>query len=133
MVGAVKKRARLTRLELEVMNVLWNSPCPIREIQESWPSRRRPAYTTIQTVVYRLEAKGMVRRIKKVGNAHVFEATASRDMAHGRLIDELLSLFGGRAQPVVAHLIDTGKLTLDDLKQAEQTLRALARKPEQDK
>jgi BlaI family transcriptional regulator, penicillinase repressor len=133
MVGAVKKRARLTRLELEVMNVLWNGPCAIREIQESWPSRRRPAYTTIQTVVYRLEAKGMVRRIKKVGNAHVFEAAASRDMAHGRLIDELLSLFGGRAQPVVAHLIDTGKLTLEDLKQAEQTLRALARKPEQDK
>jgi BlaI family transcriptional regulator, penicillinase repressor len=122
---------KLTKLELRVMDALWNgSPRSIREIQETFPARKRPAYTTIQTIVYRLEAKKAVRRVRKVGNFHVFEAAMSRDMAQRRLIDDLLALFGGHTQPVMARLIETGKLTLADIKEAEKTLRSLEKKDE---
>ena len=123
----------LSKLELRIMEVLWNrDTASIREIQESFPEKQRPAYTTIQTTVYRLEAKNAVRRVKKVGNFHVFEAAVSRDVAQRRLIDDLLALFGGRTQPVMAHLIESGKLTLADVKEAQKTLRKLQRreKPE---
>ena len=111
------------------MEALWTQGASsIREIQEAFPERDRPAYTTIQTTVYRLEGKGAVKRVKKISNAHIFEASVSRDAAQGRLIDELLGLFGGRTQPVMAHLIESGKLTLDDVQEAEKTLRKLARK-----
>ena len=119
----------LSKLELRIMEVLWNrDTASIREIQESFPEKQRPAYTTIQTTVYRLEAKNAVRRVKKVGNFHVFEAAVSRDVAQRRLIDDLLALFGGRTQPVMAHLIESGKLTLADVKEAQKTLRKLQRK-----
>ena len=120
---------KLAKLELQVMEVLWaRGQASIREIQESFPEKKRPAYTTIQTTVYRLESKKALRRIKKVGNFHIFEATVSRDIAQRRLIDDLLALFGGRTQPVMAHLIESGKLTLADVKEAEETLRKLAGK-----
>ena len=117
---------KLSRLEMQIMEVLWNcSTASIREIQESFPEKKRPAYTTIQTTVYRLETKKAVRRVKKVGNFHVFEAAISRDLAQRKLVDDLLALFGGRTQPVMAHLIESGKLTLADIKEAEKTLRQL--------
>src|ERR1700678_3137359 len=120
---------KLTKLELQIMEALWTlGKTSIREIQETFPEKDRPAYTTIQTTVYRLEGKKAVRRVKKVGNFHIFEAVVSRDTAQGRLIDDLLALFGGRTQPVMAHLIDSGKLTLGDVKEAEKTLRKLERK-----
>jgi BlaI family penicillinase repressor len=119
----------LSKLELRIMEVLWNrDTASIREIQESFPEKQRPAYTTIQTTVYRLEAKNAVRRVKKVGNFHVFQAAVSRDVAQRRLIDDLLALFGGRTQPVMAHLIESGKLTLADVKEARKILRKLQRK-----
>ena len=119
---------RLSKLELQIMDVLWTrGSASIREIQESFPEKRRPAYTTIQTTVYRLETKKAVRRVKKVGNFHVFEAAVSRDIAQRKLIDDLLALFGGRTQPVMAHLIESGKLTMADIKDAEKTLRQLER------
>jgi predicted transcriptional regulator len=111
------------------MEALWSlGTSSVREIQEYFPAKTRPAYTTVQTMVYRLEAKKAVRRVKKIGNAHIFEALVSRQTAHRRLIDELLAFFGGRIQPVVAHLIDSGKLTLDDVHEAERTLRRLSKK-----
>ncbi len=117
---------KLTKLELQVMDALWTrGQASIREIQETFAEKKRPAYTTIQTVVYRLEGKKAVRRIKKVGNFHVFEAAVSRYNAQRRLIDDLLAMFGGRTQPVMAHLIESGKLTLADVKEAEKTLRQL--------
>src|SRR6202023_3550313 len=120
---------RLTKLELQIMEALWTrGEASIREIQESFPEKNRPAYTTIQTTVYRLEAKKAVRRVKKVGNFHVFEAAVSRIAAQRKLIDDLLALFGGRTQPVMAHLVESGKLTLEDVKEAEKTLRKLAGK-----
>ena len=120
---------KLTKLELQIMDALWTGGASsVREIQERFPEKTRPAYTTVQTMVYRLEAKKAVRRVKKIGNAHIFEALVSRSAAQRRLIDELLGFFGGRIQPVVAHLIESGHLTLDDVKEAEQTLRRLARK-----
>ena len=119
---------KLTKLELQIMEALWNGgACSIREIQETFPKKDRPAYTTIQTTVYRLEAKKAVNRVRKVGNFHIFEAAVSRDAAQRRLIDDLLALFGGRTQPVMAHLIESGRLTLADIKEAEKTLRALAK------
>jgi BlaI family transcriptional regulator, penicillinase repressor len=118
--------AKLTRLELEIMEVLWSrGPCPIREIQEAFPKRRRPAYTTIQTTVYRLEDKKALRRVKKISHAHIFEAVISRGAAQSRLIDDLLKLFNNSLQPVMAHLIQSGKLTLDDVREAERALLAL--------
>jgi BlaI family transcriptional regulator, penicillinase repressor len=120
---------RLSRMELRIMEALWtNGSGSVREIQEQFPDENRPAYTTIQTTVYRLEAKKAVRRIKKIGNAHIFEPVISRHAAHRRLVDELLSVFGGRTQPVVAHLIESGKLTAEDIQEAQRTLRKLARK-----
>ena len=120
---------KLSKLELKIMEALWSyDASSIREIQERFPERNRPAYTTVQTMVYRLEAKKAIRRVKKIGNAHIFEAVVSRSAAQRRLIDELLSFFDGRIQPVVAHLIDSGKLTLEDVKAAEQTLQKLSRK-----
>lgn len=120
---------KLTKLELQIMEAIWTrGEASIREIQEDFPEKKRPAYTTIQTTVYRLEAKKAVRRVKKVGNFHVFEAAVSRNAAQRRLIDDLLALFGGRTQPVMAHLIESGKLTLEDVKEAEVLLRQLERK-----
>src|SRR5271169_1728342 len=120
---------KLTRLELQIMEALWNlGPCSVREIQEAFPARGRPAYTTVQTVVYRLERKKALRCVKRISNANIFEAAISRKDAQRKLIDELLSLFGGRAKPVMAHLIESGKLTLEDVKEAEKDLRKLARK-----
>lgn len=119
-------QTKLSKLEFQIMEVLWTrGASSIREIQESFPEKRRPAYTTVQTTVYRLEGKGAVQRVKKVGNFHVFEPSVSRDAAQRRLIDDLLALFGGRTQPVMAHLIESGKLTLEDVKEAEKTLRRL--------
>ncbi len=120
---------KLTKLELQIMEVLWDhGATSIREIQEAYPERSRPAYTTIQTTVYRMEKKKVVRRVKKISNAHIFEPVVSRHAAQRRLIDELLSLFGGRTQPVMAHLIESGRLTLDDLREAEETMRSLQKK-----
>ena len=120
---------KLTKLELQIMDALWKQGVlSIREIQESFPEDARPAYTTVQTTVYRLEDKGAVRRAKKISNAHIFEALVSRGDASGRLIDELLGLFGGRTQPVMAHLVESGKLTLNDVREAEKLIRGRARK-----
>jgi BlaI family transcriptional regulator, penicillinase repressor len=117
---------KLTRLELQIMEVLWSrGQASIREIQETFPEKRRPAYTTVQTTVYRLEAKKALRRVKKVGNFHIFEAAVSRDIAQRKLVDDLLALFGESTQPVMAHLIESGRLTLADIKEAEKTLRKL--------
>ena len=122
---------KLSKLELRIMEALWTKgTLCVREIQETFPAKGRPAYTTIQTTVYRLEEKRALRRIRKIGNAHIFEPLISRHDARGRLIDELLGLFGGRTQPVMAHLVETGKLTLDDVKEAEKLIRTLARKDE---
>ena len=120
---------KLSKLELQIMETLWTrGSASIREIQEDFPEKDRPAYTTIQTTVYRLETKKAVRRTKKVGNFHIFEAAVSRDAAQRKLIDELLALFGGRTQPVMAHLIESGRLTLADVKEAERTLRKLEKR-----
>jgi len=114
---------KLSKLEFAIMDALWiRGESSIRELQEAFPAKKRPAYTTIQTTVYRLETKGSVRRTRKVGNFHIFAATVSRSAAQRRLIDDLLALFGGRTQPVMAHLIESGKLTLDDIKDAEKAL-----------
>ena len=120
---------RLSKLELQIMEVLWErGVVSIREIQEAFPEKNRPAYTTVQTTVYRLETKKAVRRVKKISNAHMFEAVVSRGAAHRRLLDELLGLFGGRTQPVMAHLIESGRLTLEDVEEARRTLQKLSRK-----
>jgi BlaI family penicillinase repressor len=120
---------KLSKLEFQIMEALWTQgEASIREIQETFPAKRRPAYTTIQTTVYRMEAKNIVRRVKKVGNFHIFAAAVSRSAAQRRLVDDLLALFGGRTQPVMAHLIESGKLTLEDVKEAEKALRQLERK-----
>jgi BlaI family penicillinase repressor len=122
---------KLTRLELQIMETLWSKgDSSIREVQEAFPEKGRPAYTTIQTTMYRLEAKGVLRRVKKVGNFHIFAATVSRDAAQRRLVDDLLALFGGRTQPVMARLIETGKLTLEDVKEAEKALKKAAKNSE---
>ena len=124
---------KLTRLELHIMETLWTrGSASIREIQEDFSERDRPAYTTIQTTVYRLETKKAVRRVKKVGNFHIFEAAVSRDIAQRKLVDELLALFGGRTQPVMAHLIESGKLTLAEVKEAEKVLRKLEKEKSHD-
>ena len=124
---------KLARLELQIMETLWTrGSASIREIQEDFPEKDRPAYTTIQTTVYRLETKKAVRRVKKVGNFHIFEAAVSRDHAQRKLIDELLALFGGRTQPVMAHLIESGRLTLADVKEAEKVLRKLEKEKSHD-
>ena len=114
---------KLTKLELQIMEALWTrGACSVREIQESFPARKRPAYTTVQTTVYRMEVKKALRRTKKIATAFIFEAAISRQAAERRLIDDLLGLFGGRSRPIMAHLIDSGTLTLDDVREAEQAL-----------
>lgn len=127
------KPPKLTRLELQIMEALWTrGPCAIREIQEAFPKRNRPAYSTIQTTVYRLEGKKTLRRVKKIGHAHIFEASISRGEAQGRLIDDLLALLGERLQPVMAHLIESKRLTLQDVRDAEKTLLALEKQDEKE-
>jgi len=117
----MKKDIRLTRFELEIMELLWSlGEASVREIQEAIPEKSRPAYTTVQTIVQRLEAKGAVHRTRKVGNALMFEAVVTRKSAYRRLVQEVLDLFGGSAQPLVAHLLESGKLTLEDLKELEK-------------
>jgi BlaI family penicillinase repressor len=123
------KLPKLSKLDLQIMEALWSrGSLSIREIQEAFPERGRPAYTTVQTIVYRLEAKKALRRARKIGNAHIFEAVVSRNAAQRRMIDEFLGLFGGQTQPVMAHLIESGKLTLEDVQEAEKTLRKLSQK-----
>jgi BlaI family transcriptional regulator, penicillinase repressor len=123
------EQPKLTKLELKVMQALWDhGASSVREIQERFPQKRRPAYTTVQTILYRLEAKNAVRRTKKISNAHIFEAAITRNAANTRLIDELLGLFGGRTQPLISHLIESGQLTLDDIEEARKTLRRLGKK-----
>jgi BlaI family penicillinase repressor len=118
---------KLSKLELRIMETLWTrNACSVRELQEAFPEKDRPAFNTVQTIVYRLEAKKAVRCTKRIGKANIFEAVISRERARGRLIDELLSLFGSK--PVMAHMVKTGRLTLEDVKEAEQELRKLARK-----
>ena len=124
---------KLSKLELQIMEVLWNNgPAAIREIQESFGLKNRPAYTTVQTMVYRLEAKKALRRTRTVGNAHVFEALITRDAARARLVDEFLSLFGGRMQPVMAQLIEAGNLTAKDVADAERLLKELSARRKKD-
>lgn len=122
------QKSKLSKFELQIMDALWTrGTASIRELQEAFSDKKRPAYTTVQTTVYRLEGKKAVRRVKKVGNFHIFEATISRDAVQRTLIDDLLALFGGRTQPVMAHLIESGRLSLQDVKEAEKTLRRLSK------
>ena len=123
---------KLSKLELQIMETLWTrGDSSIREIQQSFPEKGRPSYATIQTTTYRMEAKKIVRRTGKVGNFHIFAPLISRDSAHLRLIDELLAMFGGRSQLVVMHLVKSGKLKLEDVKEAERELKRLQRKQEE--
>ena len=118
-----KKLPRLARLELQILEVLWaRGQASIREIQEGFPEPR-PAYTTVQTTVYRLEAKGALRRTRKIGNAHIFEPLVARDVARHRLLDTILSFFCGRPQPMMQQLVEAGKLTLDDVRDLEKAIR----------
>jgi len=120
---------KLSKLELQIMDALWSGgPLAIREIQETFPQKGRPAYTTVQTMVYRLEVKKALRRARKIGNAHIFEALISRDAAQRRLVDDFLGMFGGRMQPVMAQLIEAGNLTTKDVADAEKLLRDLSKK-----
>src|SRR6202451_2871502 len=120
---------KLTKLELQVMEALWQKgACSVREIQETFAEPRRPAYTTVQTTVYRLERKQALRCVKRISNANIFEAVISRKDAQRRLIDELVAMLGGRAKLVMAHLVDSGELTLEDVKEAEKALRKASRK-----
>jgi len=117
---------KLTKIELQILEILWtHNKASIREIQEAF-AEPRPAYTTIQTTVYRMESKKAVRRIRKIGNAHIFEPAVARDVARTRLLDEILSFFGGRAQPMMAQLAEAGKLTIDDVRELEKTVADLA-------
>lgn len=118
---------KLSKLEFQIMEALWiRGELSIREIQESFLGKRVPAYTTIQTTVYRMEAKEIIRRVRKMGNFHLFAASISRETAQRKLIDDLLGFFGGRSQPVMAHLIESGKLTLEDVREAEKALQKVA-------
>jgi BlaI family transcriptional regulator, penicillinase repressor len=123
----VKERSvKLTRLELEIMGAVWAlGSGSVREIRERLPEQKRPAYTTVQTIIYRLEEKGAVRRVKKIGNAYIFEAVVSRKAAHNRLINELLHVFGGSPRSLMAQLVETGQLTLSDIRDLESTLEKL--------
>ncbi len=124
---------KLTKLELRIMEALWTlGRCSVREIQETFPESARPAYTTVQTMVYRLERKKAIRRAKKISNAHIFEATISRGAAQRRFVDEFLGMFGWRVQPLMAHLIESGKLTLKDVQDAESILRKLEKRESSD-
>ena len=120
---------KLSKLELQIMEILWDrGKCSIREIQEAFPESKRPAYTTVQTIVYRLlEGKKAVKIVKRISNANVFDAAISRDDTGRRLMDDVLAFFGGRTKPVMAHLVESGQLTLEDLKDAEEAIRRLAK------
>lgn len=121
------KDIKLTKFEMEIMEVVWSlGPASVREVQEQLPEHKRPAYTTVQTIIYRLEEKGAVRRVKKIGNAHIFEPVITRKAAHRRLIEDLLHMFGGSPRLLMAQLVETGQLTLDDIKELESTLASLA-------
>lgn len=118
-----KKAVKLTRFELDIMEVLWQlGRVSVREIRESLPEKKRPAYTTVQTIVHRLEEKGAVRRIKKIGNALIFEPVITRQAAYRRLIDEFLDLFGGAVHPLMAHLVEMGRLSLEDIRELEKKM-----------
>ena len=120
---------RLSNLEMQIMEMLWtHGSSSIREIQEKFPAKKRPAYTTVQTMVYRLEAKKALWRTKKISTAHIFEAVIPRDTARRRLIDDFLAVFGGETQPIMTHLIEAGKLTLEDVQEAERHLREISKK-----
>src|SRR5580692_13069905 len=122
---------KLTKLDLRIMEMLWSKgPSSIRELQEAFPESESPAYTTVQTIVYRLEWKKAVRRTKKISNAHIFEAVISRSSAQRRMIDELVALFGGKRLPIMTHLIESGRLTPEEVREAQRALRNLA-KPNQ--
>ena len=117
---------RLSKLEMRIMETLWEQKeASIRTMQEAFPVKKRPGYTTIQKTVYRLEEKKALRRVRKVGNFHIFAPLITRESAQRRLIDDLLALLGGSSRPVMAHLIDAGKLTLEDVAYAEETLKSL--------
>jgi predicted transcriptional regulator len=119
------RQPKLSKLELQILEALWaNGKASIREIQEFFP-QPRPAYTTIQTTVYRLEGKNVVRRVRKISNAHIFEPMLARDVTRHRLLDEILSFFGGQAQPMMAQLAEAGKLSLDDVRELEKTLKKI--------
>ena len=127
-----ERHVKLTKLEMEIMGAVWAlGSASVREIQEHLPERKRPAYTTVQTIIYRLEEKGAVRRVKKVGNAHIFEAVVTRKAAHSRLIDELINVFGGSPRLLMAQLVETGRLTLEDVRDLESTLALLEEKKTQ--
>ena len=127
------KQPKLTKLELQILEALWaNGKASIREIQEAFP-HPRPAYTTIQTTVYRLESKKAVRRVRKISNAHIFEPVVARDVTRHGMLDEILSFFGGRAQPMMAQLAEAGKLTLDDVRELEKTVKRIRRKTERER
>src|SRR6202050_2491675 len=114
---------KLGNLYLQIMEALWTrGPCSVREIQETFPAKKRPAYTTVQTMVYRLEVKKALRRVKKIATAFIFEAAVSREAAERKLIDDLLVLFGGRTRPIIAHLIESGSFTREDVREAEKIL-----------
>jgi len=120
---------KLSKLELKIMEALWTKgPSSVREIQETFPAKRRPAYTTVQTIVYRLEAKNALRRARKIGNAHIFAAVISQTAAQRKLIDDLLGLFGGRVQPLMSHLIESGQLTMNDIEEARAALKCSTEK-----
>jgi len=126
-------QAKFTKLELQILEALWaQGKASIREIQEAFPEPR-PAYTTVQTTVYRLEAKKALRRVRKISNAHIFEATVARDAARLGFLDEILSLFGGRAQPMMAQLAEAGKLTREDLHELEKTIDRLEQQQKAEK
>jgi BlaI family penicillinase repressor len=121
-------KSKVTRFELELLEQLWKlGPASVREVQEALPEKDRPAYTTVQTIIYRMEEKKLVRRVKKIGNAHVFEALATRQAVYRRLIDDLLDLFGGSPEPVMSHLVESGKLSLADIRAAEKALARLGK------
>lgn len=123
------RRTSLTKPELEILEVLWaRGPCSVRELHEALPAKGRPAFTTVQTVVYRLEKKKAVCCVKRISKANIFEAAITRDEAHTTLVDELLNLFGGRPKPVMARLVESGRLTLEDIKEAEDALKKLLKK-----
>jgi predicted transcriptional regulator len=121
---------KLSKLELQIMEALWTKgPSSVREIQESFPAKKRPAYTTVQTMVYRLEVKKALRRIKKISTALIFEAAVSRKAAERKLIDDLLGLFGGKSRPIMAHLVESGTLTIEDIREAEKALLKSGKEP----
>ena len=123
--------SKLTRMELEIMQQLWKlESASIREVQESLPAKRQVEYTTVQTIVYRLEKKGAIARTKKIGNAHIFEPRLTKRSAVGSLVDDFLSLFGGSAEPMMAHLVESGKLSLEDLKVLEESIAEIKKEEE---